>query len=373
MKRIVLVGGGTGGHFFPLIAVAEHIRANPELNKRVALYYFGPNPYDEELLAIHRIQYIHCPAGKLRKYGSWQNIADTIKTFWGILVALKKLFVLYPDTVFSKGGYTSVPVVVAAFLLRIPIVIHESDSKPGSANKLARYLARYIAISFPESQKYFPEYKTALTGIPLRAELNVAVPNAAELLGLPTDRPIIFVTGGSSGAERLNILILESLHELLPYYTILHQTGSANAEKTSSMAISLISDESLLSNYFVKGFLSGQEMNLAQEAASLIISRAGATSIFEIAQKRKPSILIPIPEAISHDQRTNAYAYARTGAATVIEEGNMKDGLLTAEVFNILNKPEIMTQMSQASVEFAAGDASAKISNLLLKIADEHL
>ncbi|MCA9361094.1 UDP-N-acetylglucosamine--N-acetylmuramyl-(pentapeptide) pyrophosphoryl-undecaprenol N-acetylglucosamine transferase [Candidatus Kaiserbacteria bacterium] len=373
MKRIVLVGGGTGGHFYPLIAVAEHLRAHTEISSQMDLYYLGPNPYNKTDLDTHGIKYVWCPAGKRRKYFSPLNVIDFFKNIIGIFVAVWKLYVIYPDLVFSKGGYTSVPVVLAAWFLRIPIVIHESDSRPGSANKLAAKFARYIAISFDEVAEFFPAPKTALTGIPIRTELTVPVTNPAETLGLPTDKPIIFVTGGSLGAERINFLILQTLDELLPHFTIIHQTGPAEQEKVKTMAVSLIKDEALLANYFIKGSLTAAEMNCAQLAAELIISRAGAGSIFEIAYKKKPSLLIPIPEDISHDQRSNAYAYARTGAAVVLEEGNLTDGLLTTEILNILNNREKYETMSRAATEFTTGDAAEKILALMVEIADEHI
>lgn len=372
MKRFVLVGGGTGGHFYPLIAVAQHIRAHAEVSNSIELFYMGPDPYDAELLKQYRIGFIRIPAGKRRRYFSIQNYLDIFKNIYGIFVAIGKLYAVYPDVVFSKGGFTSVPVTLAAWFLRIPVVVHESDSKAGAANKLAGKFARYVAISFDEAAQFFPPGKTALTGIPLRTEFLLNFDKPAERLGVPSDRPIIFVTGGSQGAERVNTLILQSLDELLPRYTIIHQAGSDAADQVKETAISLGIDETLLSRYFVMGSLNAHEMNLAQTAASLIISRAGSGTIFEIAHKRKPAILIPIPEEISHDQRTNAYAYSRAGAAQVLEEGNMTDGLLTTEVSNILNNNERYAQMSNAAAAFVKGDAAEKVVAILVEIANEH-
>lgn len=372
MKRIVLVGGGTGGHFYPLVAVAQHIRAHTEVSGAIELFYAGPEPYDAEILKQHAIRYMRVPAGKRRRYFSWQNFTDPFVTLYGVFVAIGKLYAVYPDVVLSKGGFTSVPVVLAAWLLRIPIVVHESDSKAGSANKLGARFARYIAISFDEVADAFPHKKLALTGIPLRIEFLNEFDRPAERLGVPSDKPIIFVTGGSQGAERLNTLILQSLSSLLTHYTIVHQTGSRQVELVRQTAISLGIEESLLSRYFVMGSLSAHEMNLAMSAAALIISRAGAGSIFEIAHKRKPSILIPIPEDVSHDQRTNAYAFARAGAAQVLEEGNLTEGLLTTEISNILNNNQRYTQMSNAAGDFMKGDAAEKLVAILVEIANEH-
>ncbi len=372
MKRIALVGGGTGGHFYPLMSVAEHIRGQYDISE-VEIVYLGPEPYDQSELDRNFIQFVKCPAGKQRRYFSLLNFTDMFKTLWGIFVAIWKLYVLYPDVVFSKGGYTSVPVVLAAFFLRIPIVIHESDSVPGRANKLAAPLARYIAISFKETIDFFPAKKTALIGVPIRLDILNEYENPMEKLGLPEDKPVIFVTGGSSGADRLNTLILQSLDELLPEYTILHQTGTKSELEVRQTASLLIKDDSLLKYYFVKGNLSSKEMSLALSSASLVVSRAGSGTIYEIASKRKPSILIPIPEEISHDQRSNAYAYARNGAAEVLEEGNIADGLLYSRINKIMNEPNRYEKMKQSTKEFLHTDPGSQIAKVLLGIAKEHL
>lgn len=372
MKRIVLVGGGSGGHFYPLIAVAERLNDLQEQGENLELYYMGPEQYNESELVRTNLQFVKIPTGKRRKYFSVLNFFDTFKIFFGFFFAVAKLYKIYPDAVFSKGGYTSVPVILAAWVLRIPIMIHESDTKAGSANKLGARLARYIAISFDDAAKYFPEHKTALTGIPLRKEFLQPVTNPMVQLGLPSDKPLLFVTGGSLGSQRINSLILESLDDLLPRFAILHQTGVLNEETVRQTSAQLITDTNLLTHYFVKGTLSGPEMHLAQSAAAIIISRAGTGTIFEIAQKGKPSIIIPIPEDVSHDQRTNAYAYARSGAASVLEEANLTDGLLTSEINRIMSDTDTYSTMSTAATTFARGDAGVTIANTLIGITNEH-
>lgn len=375
MKRIVLVGGGSGGHFYPLIATAQRLNEYKKQGSDLDIVYIGPDQYDQKALQENGIRFVRCPSGKIRKYFSLLNILDSFKLLFGFCVAFVKLFFLYPDVIFSKGSYTSVPVTLAGYLLRIPIVIHESDAKPGSANKLAAKFARYIAISFDDSAAYFPREKVALTGIPLRKNFFEESGNAQSLLsqlGLPTDKPLIFVTGGSFGAERLNNLVLESLDELLGTYTILHQTGVKHEENVQKTAASLITDTSLLERYFVKGTLTGDEMNRALSAASLVVSRAGSGTIFELAHKGKPAILVPIPEAISHDQKTNAYAYARAGGASVLEEENFTDGLLASEISRIMGDPAAYRTMSEQARAFAKGDAARQIADTLLGIAQEH-
>lgn len=368
--RIALVGGGTGGHFYPLIAVAEALRAQqPE---GLALYYLGPEPYAAAALATHHITFVSCPAGKRRKYRSILNITDSFKVLIGFLVAVWKLFLIYPDVVFSKGGYTSVPVVLAAAFLRIPIVIHESDAVPGSANRLAKRFARYIAVNYDDAATFFPTHKVAKTGIPIRQAFFQAIANPHHVLGIPADRPIVFITGGSSGAERINTVILDSLDELLPLYTVVHQAGAIHAEAVTRTALARGLPQELLERYFVLGHIEGSAMAAAYQAATLVISRAGSTSIAEIALSGKPSIIIPIPEAISHDQRANAYAYARTGAATVIEEENLTDGLLSTEVQRLLGDRGLWEHMVNASRTFTTPDAASTLASTLLAIVAEH-
>mgnify|MGYP001062672899 CR=1 FL=1 len=374
MKRIVLVGGGSGGHFYPLIATAERLNDMKSQGESLELYYLGPETYNQESLIANNITFIKIPTGKQRKYFSFLNFLDLFKVFFGFIIAIGKLYKIYPDVVFSKGGYTSVPVVLAAWVLRIPIVIHESDTKPGSANKLGSKFARYIAVGFDDAAKYFPEKKVALTGIPLRKVFHTLVPKADAIskLGLPSTMPLLLVTGGSIGSQRINSLILESLDELLPNFVILHQTGEQNEESVRQTAARLLQDPELLSRYFVKGTLSGTEMHLAQSAATLIISRAGTGTIFEIAQKGKPAIVIPIPEDVSHDQRTNAYAFARSGAASVLEEANLTDGLLTAEITRIMTDPAVYETMSASARQFAGTDAAKTIAETLTGVTREH-
>ena len=372
--RIVFVGGRTGGHFYPLIAIAEAVRVRfAELSRPIELFYMGPHPYDHEALRANSITFVRCPSGKLRRYRSILNIFSPLLVMWGTAVALFKLFTIYPDAVMSKGGDTSVPVVVAAWLLRIPIVVHESDASAGRANRLAARFARHVGIAYQETAEQFPREKTALVGIPIRHELQTqALQNGREVLGIETPLPLILVLGGSSGAERLNTLILESLDELLPSYGIIHQTGKDHAVSVQKTAETLIRDPELQNRYHPVGFLSALMLHTAYGVASIVISRAGSTTIFENAIHKKPAILIPIPEEISHDQRKNAYAYARGGGAIVMEEGNLRDGLLAAEIARIMGDSDTYQSMSEAAGRFAPNDAAERLADLLLRIGDEH-
>ncbi len=369
--RILLVGGGSGGHFYPLISLGEALRKS---DTPVALYYMGPDAYDSEALKRIGATFVFCPSGKKRRYASLLNALDIFKVIWGFFVALQKLYVLYPDVIVSKGGYTSVPVILAAAFFRIPIVVHESDTRPGRANKLASKFTKHIAISFEDVREHFTHHDVVFTGIPVRSELlTPALGTEHELLGIDPTLPTLLVLGGSQGAERINTLVLESLDELLPSYNVIHQTGKAHFSVTAVSARELVHDDALLSRYRPIAFFDNPAvLNAAYHASSLIISRAGTGTIYETALHGKPSILIPIPETISHDQRTNAYAYARSGGATVLEEGNLGDTLLMEEITRIMKNTAIYSDMATRAKAFAPENGAALLAKLTLDVVRTH-
>jgi UDP-N-acetylglucosamine--N-acetylmuramyl-(pentapeptide) pyrophosphoryl-undecaprenol N-acetylglucosamine transferase len=211
--RIVFTGGGTGGHFYPIIAVAEALRAISDKEKIIdtELYYYSDSPYDKESLFENGIKYTYIPAGKRRLYSSAKNFFDYFKTAAGILQSLVYLYFLYPDVIFCKGGYGSFPVVFAARILRIPIVVHESDTVPGRVNKWAGKFAKHIAVSYDETVQYFPKERVVHTGQPIREIVKEKKATGAfEYLKLSSSVPTILVLGGSQGAEIINDLILDS-------------------------------------------------------------------------------------------------------------------------------------------------------------------
>lgn len=364
-----MVGGGSGGHFYPLIATAEALRS---ADAKIDLYYMGPNRFDAEALSALSIRFVHCPAGKTRRYSSIQNFFDIFLNLAGLLVAIIKLYIIYPDVVFSKGGFTSVPVVIAARILLIPIVIHESDSVLGRSTKLAAPLAEQITVAYNDVLAVLPPEKTQLVGIPIRRAIKQTVPDPFTPLGIPSDKPLLLVTGGSLGAERLNAVVMNALTDLLPHYRIFHQVGEAHVASSTALIKELLHDSPLLSDYYVLGSVPAPTMANLYTAASVVITRAGSTTLFEIALHHKPSIVIPIPETISHDQRSNAYAYARSGAAVVLEEHNLTPHVLTQEINLILSNRDTYLAMTEATKAFAIEDAAEKIAAILVGIGKKH-
>ena len=367
--RILFVGGGSGGHFYPLMAIAEALRTQ---GFDADLYFAGPERYDADALTALGIRYVYVSAGKKRRYKSFLNFLDTFKIFFGTLLAIVRLYILYPDVIMSKGSYTSVPVVLAAGFLRIPIVIHESDAVMGDANKFGKRFAEHVVVTYDELLTIAHKSVHKL-GIPTRTVLlQGPTTQAISRFNLDPNRPVIFVIGGSQGAERINELILETLDELLVDFSVIHQTGKQNFELCKATAESLFQGSELLKNYHPFPFLTGEEMNDAYHLASVVVSRAGSTSIYEIALHAKPSILIPIPEEISHDQRTNAYAYARIGGGSVMEEENLTDGLLRAEIDRIMQDTALYERMSASAQSFAKTDSAERVADLLTEIARAH-
>lgn len=375
---IAFTGGGSGGHFYPIIAIAEALRdiVREERLIEPAIYYLAPDPFDSKALFENGIAYIRIPAGKTRRYVSLRNLTDTLSTITGLVVAVITLFRIYPDVVFSKGGYGSVPTVLAARLLRIPVIIHESDAKPGRANLLAAKFAKKIAISFESAAEYFPkraQSRIARTGIPIRkALLRVEPEGARQYLGLEDGVPTVLIIGGSSGAQKINEVVLSSLAELVSFANVIHQTGPANFKNVQAIAQVALSGSQYSARYHPVDYLSEVSLQRAAGAADLVISRAGASAIAEIGLWKKPAIIIPIPESVSHDQRTNAYAYARTGSAVVIEDDNLTQHLLVSEVRRILGDPELAKRMGAASEGFTEPDSARILAKELLAVALSH-
>lgn len=375
---IAFTGGGSGGHFYPIIAIAEAIQdlVREEHLVEPSLYYLAPDPFDEKALFENGLTYIHVPAGKMRRYFSIRNFTDLFVTFAGVVKASIALFRLYPDVVVSKGGYGSVPTVLAARLLRIPVVIHESDAKPGRANLFAAKFAEKIAVSFESAAAYFPKKtqgRIARTGIPIRKALMRLEPEGAEqYLKLDPEAPTVLVIGGSQGAVRINEVVLSSLPELVSFANVIHQTGQANLKDVQAVAHVVLGKSAYASRYHAVDYLSEISLQRAAAVANIIVSRAGANSIAEIGLWKKPAIIIPIPESVSHDQRTNAYAYAATGAAIVMEEANLAPHLLVSEIRRIVSDPELSKRMASGAAGFTDPDAARVLAREVLAIALSH-
>ena len=372
--KILFTGGGSGGHFYPIIAVAESIKEISDKKHLVnpALYFMAPEAYNLDILSEKKIIFKKNWAGKMRIYFSFLNIVDLFKTALGIIKSIGIVFNIYPDVVFGKGGFGSFPTLLAARILRIPVVIHESDSVPGRVNTWAAKFARRIAVSWSEAAEYFPPEKTAYTGQPVRKEFGESLKEGArEFLKLEEKTSIILILGGSLGSQIINDNIVSALPELVGKYQVIHQTGRNNFDEVVDRAEVVLENNPNKSRYHPFDYLNNLALRMSAGASNLIVSRAGST-IFEIASWGKPSILIPITESNGNHQRKNAFNYERNGACSVIEEVNLTSNILASEINRILESKEVTEKMTRAAKNFSKKDAADKIAKEIISIALEH-
>jgi UDP-N-acetylglucosamine--N-acetylmuramyl-(pentapeptide) pyrophosphoryl-undecaprenol N-acetylglucosamine transferase len=319
MLRVLFTGGGTAGHVTPNIALLE-----AAIGKNWDVAYVGSNAgIEREMIGGMGIPYHAVESGKLRRYFSWQNFIDPFFILWGMLQSVVLCLRLKPDAVFSKGGFVAVPLVVAAWLLRIPVISHESDVTPGLANRLTYPFCRKICVTFEATLRYLPGGKVNVTGTPVRQSL-VAGDAAAGLkfLGFSGEKPVLLVFGGSLGAAKINNQVRRALPVLLQKFDVVHVVGNGNLDPS-------IEQPGSGKRYVQKEFI-GEQFGHVLAAASVVVSRAGANSLYELLMARKPHLLIPLGKAASRgDQLDNARVFADLGYSRVLyEEALLGDGKL---------------------------------------------
>lgn len=376
--KIVLVGGGSGGHFYPLIAVAEAIEdickernlLEPEL------IYVGPEPFDRAALLEHDIIWESSPAGRMRRYASILNVIDGLKTLVGLIKSIFQLYRIYPDVIFSTGGFAAFPSLFAAKLLRIPVVIYDADATPGRVSLWSSKFAERIGVAHPEAATRFPAKvldRIARVGHPIRKEIETPAHEGGHaFLKLDPSVPTVFIMGGSQGATAINEVVISALPELVMRYNIIHQAGSANLDEISKIAHVVLEHSQFSERYRAFGLLNTLAIKMSAGIATVIVARAGSGTIFEIASWGIPAILVPIPLDVSHDQTDNAFSYARSGAAEVIEQRNLTPHILIAEIDRVAGDSEGRAKMTAAAKQFARPQAAHKIASMLVEIALTH-
>jgi len=327
-KRIVLTGGGTAGHVTPHLSLIPRLR---EMGYEI--HYIGTSGIEKQMIAkIPDIQYHEVKSGKLRRYFSWQNFIDPFKVLWGAVQSMAAIAKIKPDVCFSKGGFVSVPVVVGAWLCRVPTVCHESDLTPGLANRICTRFAKKVCTTFSECAKAIGA-KGVHTGTPLRPELfQGSRASGLALAGFDGSKPVLLMTGGSLGAQSVNKCLRESLPSLLPHMDVLHLCGKGNL------------DESLMDTkgYCQKEFLS-EEMPDALAVADIVLSRAGSNTLSELLALQKPMLLVPYPLGASRgDQIQNAKSYASQGLARVLMQEDMTAQTMTDGLIKLLEQKEAL-------------------------------
>lgn len=351
MKKIVLTGGGTAGHVTPNIALIPFLK-----EAGYEIHYIGSyDGIEKKLITEQGIPYYGISSGKFRRYLDIKNISDPFRVLKGLSQAKKLMKEIQPDIVFSKGGYVSVPVVMAADKCKIPAIIHESDMTPGLANKLCLPHAVKVCTNFPETAQMITHDKGVLTGCPIRSELLIGDREAGlKFAGLKGEKPVLMIIGGSLGALHVNEAIRKILPQLLERYEIIHCCGKGKVDDT------LIGTEGYTQFDYV-----GPELKDLFAAADIVVSRAGANVICELLAMKKPNLLIPLPaEASRGDQILNANSFKGQGYSMVLEEKNMTDDALFASINELYEKREAFVQAMERSV---LNDATKKVVELIQK------
>ena len=344
MKHIVLTGGGTAGHVTPNIALMGRLK-----EQGYQISYIGSyNGIEKTLIEELGIPYYGISSGKLRRYFDLKNFTDPFRVLKGFSEARKLLKQLKPDVVFSKGGFVTVPVVVAAGRLKIPAIIHESDMTPGLANKLCIPSAVKVCCNFPETKAHLPEGKAVVTGTPIRPELLQGdADKGRSFTGFTSEKPVIMIIGGSLGAQAVNDAVRRILPELLKDFQVVHLCGKGKKDDSKND----------LKGYVQYEYIESELADLFA-MADIVISRAGANAICELQALKKPNLLIPLSANASRgDQILNARSFEKQGFSMVLEEESITDEVLLKAVHDLYDHRETY----RAAMENAPGQDSISV------------
>ena len=353
MKKIVLTGGGTAGHVTPNIALLPALKEAGFDAEYIGSY----TGIEKDLITKEGIPYHGISSGKLRRYFDWKNFSDPFRVIRGYGQARALLKKIQPSIVFSKGGFVSVPVVLAAKSLHIPAILHESDMTPGLANKIAMKGAVKICCNFPETIKYLPEGKGVLTGSPIRQQLlHGDRQKALDFTGLRGDRHILLIIGGSLGSVFINNAVRGALDDLLQKFEIIHLCGKGNLDP------SLDGKDGYVQYEYIS-----KELPDLFAAADLVISRAGANAICELLALHKPNILIPLSRNASRgDQILNAESFKKQGFSYVIEEEDVNEKTLTEAIHYVADHKD---EYKKAMTDSGQMDSISRIVSLIKEYA----
>lgn len=343
--RLLLVGGGSGGHIVPNLAIATEIRSHlPEVD---LLYVGSRGKLDRQLVESAGLKFKAIFTGKLRRYFSWKNFIDPFFILIGFLQSMGIILRFRPQVVFSKGGFVSVPVALAAYLLRAPVILHESDSRMGLANKIVSKFARRICTSFPDVLK--GSKKVINTGNPVRTSiLNGDPKKGYQLTGFSNKKPVVLAWGGSQGAQQINELIQSEWPKIKKTFQVIHITGKGNR--------STVKDVNYKSYHYVD-----DDLRHLYAITDLVVGRAGANSIFETALMGKPTILIPLQNA---DQQKNAHYFESHGAALVWKKNDSLSKMLT----ELWKDKKQLASMKKALEKLSRPQAVKEIVEIIKKV-----
>ena len=370
--RVLVSGGGTGGHIYPALAIATQLQKEEQAE---ILFLGSDDGLETEIVPAAGLRLATIKAGKLHRYISLQTITGVMRVPVGMAQAIGIIRKFRPDAAFTSGGYVAVPAALAARINGVPLLMHQQDVPPNLSNRLAAPFATRISVAFADSLPYFPARKTLLLGNPIRQpvlDIRTTPPGEARAsLGFDANLPLLLVTGGSQGARHLNQIVCRSLPGLLPQCQVLQISGKELYRETSALADSLLAglDESLKSRYRLVPYLN-EEMPAALQAATLVLCRAGASTLTELAALGKPSILVPLPPAIgSSPQEANAAMFERRQAAIVIKNDVLKPEILVERVKITITSTAVLEAMAQAVSTLAKPQATRDITREIMSIA----
>jgi UDP-N-acetylglucosamine--N-acetylmuramyl-(pentapeptide) pyrophosphoryl-undecaprenol N-acetylglucosamine transferase len=369
--RILLTGESAAGHLSPIIAVYESIKEITEEQSISEPLEFllisSKSHFLREMFEEIGIPYKIIKAPKRRQHFSLQKIIDVFRAIIGFFQSAIYVFDYMPDVIFSKGGYVSFPVVFWGWLFRIPVVIHESDAVASSLDAFMFRFAKKVAVSFKNTEDIYDSPKMFFSGNPVRSFITKGdKEKSMKDFALDEEKPVVFVMGGSEGAERINSLILDILPELLKKYQIIHQCGIGNYDNVRSTVEKM--NISNMNDYHLFPFFK-QRIADVYAVCDLIISRAGANTVSEIMAVGKPSVLIPLSTAVSDKQTKNAFYYSDAGAAVLVGEKNLKPHLLLDIVNGIFQSSLKVMEMRRAARQMSCPEAGKKIAEEIIKVA----
>ncbi|MGC9082490.1 MAG: undecaprenyldiphospho-muramoylpentapeptide beta-N-acetylglucosaminyltransferase [Anaerolineae bacterium] len=354
-----VAGGGTGGHVYPGLAVLEALRAAGPVE---VLYVGGRGSVEERLAAQAGLPFAGIPAGGVHGLAPWRATVNLIKLARGFLAALRLGCRRRPDALFVTGGYASVPVALAAWALRVPILLYLPDIEPGLAVRFIARLATRIGVTVEDARAFLPARKVVVTGYPVRPEFaGIGRAAARQALELPEREPVLLVFGGSTGAQSINRAVVENLEALLEMAPVVHITGERDWPWVAERADALPAP--VRGRYRPYPYLHGAAMGQALAAADLAVCRAGASTLGELPYFGLPAVLVPYPYAWRY-QRVNAEWLASRGAAVVLEDARL-GGELVPTVRSLLGNPERLSAMRACASALARPDAAARLAEIL--------
>ena len=370
--RVIVSGGGSGGHIYPALGVAAQLKTEYQAE---ILFLGSDDGLETQLVPAAGLRLATVKAGKVRRYISWQTVKGIMRIPFGTVQAIEVVRRFRPDAVFTSGGYVAVAAGVAAYLNRVPLLMHQQDVPPNLSNKQVAPLATRISVAFEESLAYFPAQKTRVLGNPVRQVIldirQVGPLVARERFGLAGEQPMLLVTGGSQGARHLNQVVVQALPELLKTCQVLQISGQELHQETLEQANGVLArvDPALRAGYKLVPYLN-EEMGAALQAADLVICRSGASTLSELITLGKPGLLVPLPPAIGKSpQEANAAMFERRRAGLVIKDADLEPELLAERANYIMTSPEILAAMMEAARALAKPLATQEISKELIKIA----